>query len=413
MRNPTDQESQELSAVRIDIIRKLEFMAIFLMDCEILFTDESEKENMKTACIFPNKGKPMILINDDFWKSSTRKQRVFTIVHEILHVFFENSGRAKDNNYDHELWNIATDYCNNLIIGGIVADGNEVIEMFDWILYDEKWKEHTADQIYAKILEENDNDVEKAVQAHGGGAGSGQRAFDEVSSESMTEEQKNDIRQKVAAGISISEMGSTNMGSGYADLIRKLKELLNPEVPWSEVLSDFITKASNNRRTYDRISRRSSGQIVFPTYTGDRIDIIFGVDTSGSMSSDDLSEAMTELYGICESFDDWTINVVSCDTQANLIAEMSSEEDDEQDTLDLELIGGGGTDMAPIVQYTNNGDFDIEPSVCVIVTDGYIPEETLDNVVDDIPVIVIVTKAGNKDLRLENCDIIHMNDAKK
>jgi predicted metal-dependent peptidase len=115
---------------------------------------------------------------------------------------------------------------------------------------------------------------------------------------------------------------------------------------------------------------------------------------------------MSELHSICEEFDNWCVDLVSCDTHAHSIGEYFSEEGDDFTTIDKGLIGGGGTDMSPIVEYANEKDENI-PAVCVIITDGYIPK--VENV-DEIPVILITTTAGDDNLEDEDCVVISMND---
>lgn len=418
--NPTEISKQNLVTARIDLVRIFPFFGFLIMSTEYHFTKACS--TMMATTVGGNK----IYVREEFLNEMNRKERAFVIAHEMLHIFLEHIGRQTDNAYNGKLWNIATDFC----INSYLIELNESrISMPKIGLYDKKYKSMGADEIYHKLLEENDNDVNKACEQFGHGEpqqldengkpveGDGsqgqQRPFDEVGKEPMTDAQKTENHQKISASLAQTDTESLKqMGSGYADLIRELEGLVSSVIPWQTLLRDFLTTTSKNRYTYDRISRKSyHGGIVFPTMTGENIELVFGVDTSGSMSSNDLNEALSELHAIVEeACDTWKLDLLSCDTHAHLIGEYDSEDGDDFTSIDKSLVGGGGTDMAPMVEYANERE-DV-PSVCIIVTDGYIPE--IPNA-EDVPVLLIITTAGNQELTMddENITIIQMKDAEQ
>jgi len=394
----------KLVTARIDLVRAFPFMGFLVMSTEYRFTDDLP--TMAATTIGGNK----IFVSEDFLLGMNRKERAFVIAHEALHIFLEHIGRQTENNYDPKLWNVAADFCINSYL--IELDSNN-INMPEIGLYDDRFKSKSADEIYHILLEEADNNPDKATEQYGTPecAGScGKQPFDHLDKTPMTEAEKAENKQKISAALSQSDIDSMKqMGSGYSDLIRQLELMIESVIPWKTLLQEFITSTVRNRYTYDRVSRKSyhSG-IIFPTMTGESIDLMFGVDTSGSMSSKDLNEALTELHEIVEVFDSWKLTLLSCDTQPHVIGEYESEEGDDFTSIDTNMVGGGGTDMAPMVHYANESDEEI--AVSIIVTDGYIPTETIEEAVEDIPVIVIVTKDGNQQLELNNCEVVFMND---
>lgn len=402
--NVSEVSKQNLVTTRVDLVRIFPFFGFLIMSTDYHFTNAIP--TMAATTIGGNK----IYVNDEFLNSMTRKERAFVIAHEMLHIFLEHIGRQTDNNYNPKLWNVATDFCINSYLIEL-KEGR--IKMPTIGLYDKKYKSMSADEIYHKLLEENDGDAEKAAGNFGeagDGESGGQQPYDELGRAPMTEAQRTENRQKIASSLAQHDPDKLkNMGSGYADLIRQFEDLLESKIPWQTVLREYIVQKSKNRYTYNRPSRKSYHTgIIFPTMTGDNIDLVFGVDTSGSMSNTDLAEALSELYSICEEFDNWNVDLISCDTHAHLIGEYNSEEGDDFQSIDTDLVGGGGTEMSPMLEYANEKED--EPSVCIIITDGYIPEETLDNEVEDVPCIVIVTSSGNQDLKLNNCEVLFMNE---
>ena len=416
---------QNLITSRVDLVRILPFMSFLVMSTEYNFT-----KDVPTMCA-TTVGGTKIFVNEEFLNSMSRKERAFVLVHEILHIFLEHVGRQMEHGYDPQLWNIAADFQINAFIKNL---NDKRLEMPKMGLYEKRFEKKSADEIYHILLEENEGkgegqegegDGEGEGQGNGSGQGkvlekygttgqpgsSGMAPLDNIEKTPMTEATKNENRQKIAGALSQSNPEDIkNMGSGYADLLRAFEELIESTIPWQQVLREFITQSSKNRYTYDRVSRKTYyGGVVFPTMTGDNIKLAFGVDTSGSMSNRDLTEALSELHSICEEFDNWEVELLSCDTRANVMGEYNSEEGDDFSSINTDLVGGGGTDMAPMVEYVN--DLEEQPSVLIIITDGYIPEDTLDNEVDEVPVIVIVTTSGNDNLELEECQVLYMKDS--
>lgn len=403
---------EALITAKIDLVRKYPFVGNLVMSTEMGFVDDPAIKTAAATTIPCNR----VFINADFFVNQMNKRelRPFIIAHEILHIFLEHIGRARDHQYHRGLWNVATDFCINGSLKQMIDGADRsVMEMPDFVLHDTTHYGKSADQIYHELLQEHDNDAEAAANAYGAGNigdedYEGQRPVDKVSDESVSEETKVSNRQMVAG--SLNEAGSSSMGEGYGDLIRQFEELVESKLPWQSLLQEFVTQTTKIRPTYNRVSRRSTARVMFPTLTGDSINLVYGVDTSGSMSTEDLSECMTELRSIVESYESWYVTMLSCDTRAHVLGEYDSENGDEWETMSKELIGGGGTDMAPMVEYAH--EMEDEPNVCVILTDGFVPEESIIDAVQDIPTIIVVTSSGNSELNLEgeNLRTIHMTD---
>lgn len=420
---------QAMVSTRVDLVRIFPFMGFLVMSTEYYFT----KDLPTMAATTYGSGGAKVYVNEEFMLSMSREERAFVVAHEILHIFLEHLGRAFEHNYHPQLWNVATDFCINSYLKEM---NTNKIKMPSMGLYEDRFKGKGADEIYHILMKENGNDPNKACEQYGGGMpsdqegdgngdgdqdqdgngkegknkGKGQRPFDDLQRTPMSDATKTENRQRIAASLGQSDIeAAKQMGSGYADLIRAFEDLIDSKIPWQDLLAEYITQQSKNRYTYDRLSRKSYGsRVMFPTMTGDNINLVFGVDTSGSMSVDDLNEAISELHAICEGFDNWHLSLVSCDTHAEVMGEYDSEEGDDFTTINKDMIGGGGTDMSPIVEYAN--DMEEPPSVVVIVTDGFIPEI---DTVDEIPVFVIVTSSGNDELELDNCMVASMKHGRE
>lgn len=203
------------------------------------------------------------------------------------------------------------------------------------------------------------------------------------------------IRQKVATEVANH---SKNRGNVPAGLERWAKELLEPTVDWRRELSSIIRRsfaqvAGIRDYTYSRPSRRdsamrSTGQsIVLPAMrqpAPPKVSIV--IDTSGSMSDDMLSWALSETQGVLRSLGSSgrNVKVISCDAKASIqkVARIGQ----------INLSGGGGTDMRVGIDAALK---DRErPDVIIVLTDGYTPWH--DEPLKGTTLIVGLTDEGGK-----------------
>lgn len=406
---PSAEGRDLLTRARAGLLIEYPFLGFLLMATEFEWT-----EDIPTLCATTMGDRNRVFINEECFGTQLKddSERAFAIAHELCHIFFDHIDQCYNHNYNPKLWNIATDYFIN---GHLHNMKSKYMTLPTWVLYREDMLGKDSHTIYHELLEENNNDPEQAISNNGGGVagdtsndqGNGV-PLDDVSVHKTSETHKTDNNQTVTAAVEAANKDEKSMGQGAGGLVREFAEFVTPKVHWSEELRDFVVETCKEDYTYSRPSRRSTPDIIFPSMDGEKIRICFGVDTSGSMSNDELRDAVSELKAIIDTYESWEVDLISCDTGAHVMGQYSSEEGDDISTIDLNLIGGGGTDMFPIVRYANE-EMEDPPNVCIIVTDGFIPEDSLDNEIDEVPVLTIVTEQGNKDLNLENSRIIHMN----
>lgn len=412
---------ESVSNARMAVTMATPLFAYKMYQCEIHFTLD-----ISTAAATVVAGKNLIYINPLFFdfKLTNDKQRAFVLLHEVDHIFLMHIGRQTDMGYHPELWNVATDYFINLHGSGTykAKDGSiktdtkytKYLERPSFVLYDERFAGMDSDEIYHLLLEENDGDADAAAAAHGGGGrpmdddASGQMPLDSVGEEHPDNAQISRNQRTTAAAVAKAEAEKT-IGDCEGDIVTMLTEMFKPKISWKDQLATVVETSSKERNTYNRVSRRSQGDILFPSKTGQTINVVFGIDSSGSMSQLDYQDGAGELYGVLEDFESWTLDLVSCDVRAHSIGQYASEDDDTFQDMRLEMVGGGGTDMTSIVEYAQDKyDEGEEVNACIIITDGYLPPIQHDT--DDFEVIVVVTTNGNRNLTLDNARVLYMSD---
>ena len=174
------------------------------------------------------------------------------------------------------------------------------------------------------------------------------------------------LRHQVAQAI--IEQADKDRGSVPAGLLRDAQEILKPPViPWTRYLSSHIRNAVNLKKgmtdfSYASPSRRfpDEDQIVFPSMVTPEPKVAVIIDTSGSMSRDDLGHALAQTQSLLRMLN-VPVDVITADAEAYAPQRITS-------VKDIKLKGGGGTDMrVPINGVAKSHD------IAVVLTDGYTP----------------------------------------
>jgi predicted metal-dependent peptidase len=161
-------------------------------------------------------------------------------------------------------------------------------------------------------------------------------------------------------------------GTVPAGLLRWAEEVLSPKVNWRAVLAAELRRAVAEVSgavdySYRRPSRRASvaGPVVLPALRRPVPEVAVVCDTSGSMTEDLLAMVLAEVEGLLRALGlARQVRVLACDTAVAPAQRVSS-------ARQVELIGGGGTDMGAGIGAA--AALRPRPAVTVVLTDGYTP----------------------------------------
>ena len=154
---------------------------------------------------------------------------------------------------------------------------------------------------------------------------------------------------------------------------RWAEDLLEPKVDWRKVLASEIRKgigtvAGRVDYTYRRPSRRASASpdVVLPALERPVPEVVVLCDTSGSMSTQQLGQVLAEVDGLLRGLGvaGTRLRVLAVDSAVHSVQRVAS-------ASRLELVGGGGTDMAVGLEAAVH--LRPRPSVVVVLTDGMTP----------------------------------------
>jgi predicted metal-dependent peptidase len=154
---------------------------------------------------------------------------------------------------------------------------------------------------------------------------------------------------------------------------RWAESVLEPTVDWRQVLAGSVRQAiawasGAVDYTYQRPSRRSAALsgVVLPSLRRPAPEVAIVIDTSGSMSDDDLAAALGEVTGVLRGVGVRAnrVAVLACDAAVTVTRRVAS-------AAEVELVGGGGTDMR--VGIAAALALPRRPDVVVVLTDGGTP----------------------------------------
>jgi predicted metal-dependent peptidase len=163
------------------------------------------------------------------------------------------------------------------------------------------------------------------------------------------------------------------------------------DIPWERALRDALRRAvahgsGQTDYSWTLPSRRHRGPAILPRLRGKETNVLCVIDTSGSMTQDDIDRALGEVASVARAMCVAHTWLVSCDTEVTFHGRVRKIED-------LELVGGGGTSLEKALDVIDTHR--IDPDVVVFLTDGFAPWSASPPPELARRSIIVVTPAGN------------------
>ena len=358
-------------------------------------------ENVETACTDGMR----IIFGTEFLEELSDGELDFVMMHEIMHVVLQHCMRG--TKLDGEAFNIA---CDIVVNSNILLENKMDLDSITLAKYGESMHvapdgkegyEYTAEQVYAMLplskkqngKGENsgsgygDDDKDKGK---GAGSAKGRAKKQQASADNPTngiwddhtrwgEYEEDDTLRDVwvkrledaAEAISIRDPSNTR---GLLPLFarRLLDELKKPQTDWRTVLNDFIQEEVVDYSFSPPDRRFDDSPFFLPDFNGkeDMVeDILFMIDTSGSMSDKMITAAYSEVKGAIDQFDGKLKGWLGF-FDAAIIEPVPFSSEEEFSVI--RPAGGGGTDFGIIFEYVAQ-HMEKPPASIIIMTDGYAP----------------------------------------
>ena len=374
----------------------------FMFFTSILFLQEIQwSEKIPTMAV---NGKHL-LINPGFFDSLSEDIRLSALSHEVGHLALYHLTRGRD--HDPMVRNIAADYVTNEMLV------NAGFKLGDGWLRDERFDNMAYEQVY-KILLEEKKDCENGgpvpdwmayLPSYNSGDGTTPTVVvgmgpdilppaNEVEAAAIEAEitdmiLKATIRARQAGGY----------GSIPGQVLIELDTRLNPRLPWYILLHNFMSNFAKDDYTWRRPNRRYLPDLIMPSAYSDRCsNLVFAVDSSGSVSDDKFSYFIQEIEVVQQELLPEKITLINFDTYIRNIYEITQSTNIQQD---IKFTGRGGTNVNCVLDWAREH----EHEVLLIFTDGYFGSPAEDEY-PDCPVVWLIY--NNPYFTAEKGEVIHI-----
>ena len=340
-------KAQSLSKISKELMLKEPYYGFFL-----IMLNKVWRKDLPTAGVSKQNINYQLAINEEFWTGLSDDHKTGLLKHELLHIAFGHLVSFSSFS-NKKLANVAMDMEINQYIkaswlpeGGINIDEYTDIQLdrkagcryyYDQLLrlQDEKDKNGTSgDQEMDKLL---DNIANGDIPDHS--------TWEEF--EDMSDAEKKLIEKQVqkilkdAKEQTIKKRGNV---PGEIEGLIVLDEVTKAKFDWRGYLRRFtgistkiFTKKIRRKENY-RYEDNPGLKIKM------RQHMLLAIDTSGSVSDEELAEFMNEIHHIHKAGVD--ITIVQCDTSIRSIEPYKGKND-------LKVQGRGGTEFDPVLDYYN------------------------------------------------------------
>lgn len=384
--------SKKLMLSRMRILCDNGFYGLLIM--HLKFTLDDSGESAWTDGV-------RIGINPNFLENLSDNELDYVLLHQILHIVLKHGKRTlNDENFNKQRYDMASDIIVNSIIlqsnnfnestislknyGGIqphqAPNGKEGYEFSVEELY----------KLLTCITNRKSNDLDNSEKNNINLNWDDHSKLND-SSDEAGEELEKEWDQRLINATRTMEFRESIRGVGNIPAFaqRVLKDLQKPQTDWRTILNEFVQEEINDYSFSPPDRRFDDSPFFLPDFNEkeDTIkNVLFMIDTSGSMSDEMITAAFSEIVGAIEQFGGKLAGWLGF-FDAAVIEPIPFEGIDEFKVI--RPYGGGGTSFDIIFEHVNKKMQENPPASIIILTDGYAPFPK-EYVTNNIPVLWII-----------------------
>lgn len=293
-------------------------------------------ESIPTACTNGYN----IRFNPDFFLRQSPEERLFLLLHEVLHVCYQHMTRLQER--DPQKWNIAADHVINLQLferGFRMPQGG---------CADPQYKGLSTEEVY-KLLPDADYSA---------------NPMDIESPDQSPEELSEHLAEIIVRASVQSKIQGDTSGTIPGEVQIFLDKLLTPKLPWQRILQKYLHSLSKSDYSFRKFNRRFFPKYHLPSLHSETLmAIAIAVDTSGSVSDTEFNQFVTEIHSILRMQKPEKITLIQFDTAIKAVDEIRSV----KELSKVEFHGRGGTRIEPVLQWAETN----KPQLLLVFSDGH------------------------------------------
>lgn len=347
------------------LLIKEPFYGIFLLSLNKQFTTEIDTLGV---CLEGINHK--ILINPEFWDTLTDEEQIDVLKHELGHIAYKHTTQLYKDLPNHQTANISADLEINQNLHHLpegTVNYNELKAQYSDLepLAGTRWYY----KYFSNII---NNEGSEGTGFSGGG-------FGEDGKKGNHDKWK-DFEDLSDAEKELIEQQTDFVVKGVAEQVQKMRGTIPAEFK-NYIDSLFVQKPAvfNWKSYFRRLLGIAIDTAVKPTRKRPskrfedapglrhkhKHNILVGIDTSGSVSNEELMDFFSEIYHVYKT--GANVDIVECDAAIHRIYPYKGK-------FDGSITGRGGTSFRPVIEYYNQHSR--QYSTLVYFTDGECPIET-------------------------------------
>ena len=341
-------KSESLSKVSKELLLKEPYYGFFLLQLNKIW----DNKRVPTAGVSKQGINYQLAINEDFWESLSNEHRTGLLKHELLHIAFGHLSMYFKFS-DRRLANVAMDMeINQYIDKSWLPEGGIDINNYSDLNLDVK---AGCRYYYDKLRDLKDKkekngtcgspEMDKLLENAENGNIDTHATWEEFSDLTEAEEKLLDKQiQRVLKEAQEQTVKKRGNVPGEIQGLIKIDEVIPPKFDWRNYIRRFTGVST---KIFTKKIRRKENR-RFSDNPGLKIKmrqhILLAIDTSGSVSDEELQEFMNEMHHIYKCGVD--ITIVQCDTEIKSIEQYKGK-------FELNVVGRGGTYFDPVLKYFN------------------------------------------------------------
>jgi predicted metal-dependent peptidase len=340
-------KQQSLSKISKELMLKEPYYGFFL-----IMLNKVWRKDLPTAGVSKNGINFQLAINEEFWTGLSEMHQMGLLKHELLHIAFGHLTSFKSFK-NHRLANIAMDMeINQYIDEDWLPTGGINIDDYEDLNLDRKAGCRYYYDKLNQFQEEKDKngscgneDMDKLLDQVANGEGPDHSTWGEFEDLSEAEQKLIEKQlQKVLSDAKEQTVKKRGNIPGEIEGVIVIEEIVPPKFDWRGYIRRFTgvsTKVFTKkiRRKENRRYEENPGLKIKM-----RQHMLLAIDTSGSVSNNELQEFMGEIHHIYKTGVDVTI--MQCDTSIRSIEAYKGKNE-------INVVGRGGTEFDPVLDYYN------------------------------------------------------------
>jgi len=326
---------QKISQAKAKLLVEYPYFGTLASRLELRVNDDIES--------FKSDGKKLEY-REEYLEELSLDEVAFVLANGAMHTALSHQQRRQ--NRSGWLWQMATDIAiNDMLLenGMSMPYGAQYRKRFSGMyaeeIYEELKEDILRDDEDLEYEAHNSDDIEPNTQE--------QNSYTQQSEQQLQEEI---LQEQLLAEEAIALLESSIQKGDAPESIERFFHIEHAgKLDWRELVKDALDPFMRDDYTLMPPSKKLLSQgIYLPSSTSQTFRLVIAIDSSGSVDEVLLNTFLSEIDFLMSMVSNYVIDMIVCDDKIHTHSVFYKGE-----PLEVQLIGGGGTDFRPVFEYAN------------------------------------------------------------